>query len=67
MIIDILSLSQKRMSGQLVDLFNPFSSVQDLPDVSEYPAVADISTIPLWFGAAVLAFEGIGIVRILEV
>lgn len=40
--------------------------VQDAPSVKEYDAVASFSTIPLFFGTVVYAFEGIGVVLPIE-
>lgn len=39
-----------------------FSLVQDLPHVSSVKATTSLSTLPLFFGTAIYAFEGIGIV-----
>ena len=36
--------------------------VRDLPPVSTFPAFASWSTLPLYFGTAIYAFEGIGVV-----
>lgn len=48
---------------QLAGLGFVFSNlVQNLPHLSEVKSTASISTLPLFFGTAIYAFEGIGIV-----
>ena len=37
--------------------------VQDLPDVSKRPAFSNVADLPLFFGTAIFAFEGISLVR----
>jgi proton-coupled amino acid transporter len=48
-----------QLSGML---FVFFTLVQGLPPVSSVRTVAPMSTLPLFFGTAIYAFEGIGIV-----
>lgn len=38
----------------------------DLPSISERPAIANVSTFPAFFGTAIFALEGIGVVMPLE-
>lgn len=45
--------------GMLIIFWN---LLQDLPATSSRPASVDISLLPLYFGTAIYAFEGIGIV-----
>lgn len=39
---------------------------QDLPSISERPAIAEISTFPLYFGTVLFALEAVGVVIALE-
>ncbi|GAB6033217.1 hypothetical protein CHUAL_012821 [Chamberlinius hualienensis] len=39
---------------------------QDIPHTSSVPMMAPFSTLPLWFGTVIFAFEGIGLVLPLE-
>lgn len=48
-----------QMAGLILIFWN---LVNDLPNTSTRPATADISNLPLYFGTAIYAFEGIGIV-----
>jgi solute carrier family 36 (proton-coupled amino acid transporter) len=43
-----------------------FYSSQDLPSISERKAFAGWTNLPLFFGTAIYAFEGIGLVNILH-
>ena len=43
-------------------LFVFFSLIQGLPPISSVKTTASLSTVPLFFGTAIYAFEGIGIV-----
>ena len=47
--------------GLVIIFINLF---QGLPDVSSRPAVAKVNTFPLFFGQALFAFEGIGLVSV---
>ena len=45
--------------GLIIIFYNLFTG---LDDVGKRPATADLSTLPLFFGQAIFAFEGIGLV-----
>ncbi|KAL3285189.1 hypothetical protein HHI36_019307 [Cryptolaemus montrouzieri] len=47
-------------------LITVYYSVQDLPPISERVYVAEVNTMPLFFGTALFAFEGIGLVLPLQ-
>lgn len=44
-------------------LITIYFSTQELPAISERKYVGELSTLPLFFGTALFAFEGIGLVR----
>ena len=48
------------MAGGLVIIF--IYLLNDLPDITERAAVGTLSGLPLYFGTAIYAFEGIGVV-----
>lgn len=43
-----------------------YYAFQDVPNLSERKYVGDLATIPLFFGTAMFAFEGIALVRSLN-
>ncbi|XP_064482211.1 proton-coupled amino acid transporter 1-like isoform X2 [Ornithodoros turicata] len=43
-----------------------YNLLQDMPNISERPAAMPLSQLPLYFGTAIYAFEGIGLVLPLE-
>ncbi|CAH1099193.1 unnamed protein product [Psylliodes chrysocephalus] len=52
------------MGGIIIVLY--YSTSSDLPPISERKYMAELKTIPLFFGTAVFAFEGIGLVLPLQ-
>lgn len=47
------------ITGIIITLYY---SMQDLPDISSRRYIADLEQLPLFFGTALFAFEGIGLV-----
>lgn len=43
-----------------------YFTVQDLPSLSDRHFVATLAQFPLFFGTALFAFEGIGLVRLIK-
>lgn len=47
------------ITGIIITLYY---SMQELPDISSRRYIADLEQLPLFFGTALFAFEGIGLV-----
>ena len=52
------------ISGECSLFVQLFYHFQDIPSVSERPAFNSWATLPLYFGTAIYAFEGIGVVSL---